>query len=130
MVEEMAVVEAFFEAAAGGDMGRLVALLAPGAVRSVDPRLLPPGAPTVVRGAGPIAEETRYFGDRIAVAVPVLVDGMPGAVIAPGGHPFALIRFRIDSGLVTEFSIEPYAVADSEPNRATASALGEFGSAW
>ncbi|GAA3774056.1 hypothetical protein GCM10022225_72190 [Plantactinospora mayteni] len=46
--------------------------------------------------------------DRIAAAVPVLVEGHPGAVIAPGGHPFALIRIRVHDGLVTSIDIAPY----------------------
>ncbi|GIG93122.1 hypothetical protein Pen02_80580 [Plantactinospora endophytica] len=48
------------------------------------------------------------FVDRIAAAVPVLVEGHPGAVIAPGGHPFAMIRIRGHDGLVTSIDIAPY----------------------
>ncbi|TDE24006.1 sigma-70 family RNA polymerase sigma factor [Actinomadura sp. 6K520] len=102
------IVEAFLAAARGGDIARLVTLMAPDAVRTADSRLLPAGAPGRVRGAVAVAEETRYFTDRIAAAAPVLVAGRPGAVIAPGGHAFALIRFRLGAGLVTEIEITPY----------------------
>ncbi|MDA0566287.1 sigma-70 family RNA polymerase sigma factor [Streptomonospora sp. S1-112] len=102
------VVEAFLAAARGGDIARLTALLAPGAVRRADPRLLPAGAPAEVRGAAAIAEETATFLDRIAVAASVLVGGRPGAVIAPGGHPYALVRFRVAAGRVAEIDIAPY----------------------
>jgi RNA polymerase sigma-70 factor (ECF subfamily) len=106
--EHLEVVEAFLAAARGGDIERLVGLMAPGVVRTVEPRLLPPGARTVVQGAVAVAEETRAFVDRIAAAVPVLVGDRPGAVIAPGGHAYALIRFRIRDGLVSEIDVTPY----------------------
>ncbi|KIQ66691.1 RNA polymerase sigma 70 [Kitasatospora griseola] len=105
---QLLVVEAFLAAARGGDLGRLVALLAPGAVRTADPRLLPPGTPTEVHGADAIATETRAFAARIALAAPLLLDGRPGAVIAPAGRPYALIRLRLDpGGLVTRIEITP-----------------------
>lgn len=107
--EHLELVEAFLAAARGGDLVRLVALMAPDAVRTADPRLLPVGAPAEVRGATAVAEETRTFVDRIAVAVPVLVAGRPGAVIAPGGHPAALIRFDLSAGLVAAIEIMRYA---------------------
>ncbi|MFF2328458.1 MULTISPECIES: sigma-70 family RNA polymerase sigma factor [unclassified Streptomyces] len=103
------IIEAFLSAARGGDLTRLVTLMAPGAVRTTDPRLLPVGAHTEVRGATAVAEETKTFIGRIAATAPVLVAGRPGAVIAPGGHGYALIRFRITSGLITEIEITPYA---------------------
>ncbi|TDB95996.1 sigma-70 family RNA polymerase sigma factor [Actinomadura sp. 7K534] len=102
------IVEAFLAAARGGDIARLVTLMAPDAVRTADPRLLPAGAKGRVSGAAAVAEETRSFIDRIAAAAPVLVAGHPGAVIAPGGHAFALVRFRLGAGLVTEIEITPY----------------------
>ncbi|MEV4714155.1 sigma-70 family RNA polymerase sigma factor [Micromonospora sp. NPDC049374] len=106
--EHVEIIEAFLAAARGGDLTRLVSLLAPDAVRTADRRLLPPGGQTTVHGAAAIADETRAFADRIAAAVPILVAGHPGAVIAPGGHAYALIRFRIDAGLVTRVEITPY----------------------
>lgn len=107
--EAIEIVEAFLAAARNGDVTRLVTLMAPDAVRTADVRLLPAGARTEVRGATAIAEETRTFVDRIAAAAPALVAGLPGAVIAPGGHPYALIGFRIQAGLVTGIDITSYA---------------------
>lgn len=106
--EHFEIIEAFLAAARGGDLTRLVALMAPDAIRTADRRLLPPGGQTAVRGAAAVADETRLFADRIAAAVPLLISGHPGAVIAPGGHPYALIRFRIDAALVTRIEITPY----------------------
>jgi RNA polymerase sigma-70 factor (ECF subfamily) len=89
-------------------MTRLVALMAPDVVRTADRRLLPAGAQTEVRGATAVAEETRSFVDRIAAAAPVLIAGHPGAVIAPGGHAYALIQFRTTGGHITKIEITPY----------------------
>jgi len=103
-----AIVDAFLAAARGGDLNRLIALMAPDVVRTADARLLPDTAPAVVRGAASVAEETRYFLDRIAASVPMVVNGRPGAVIAPGGHPYALLSFRVRDGVVAAIEITPY----------------------
>lgn len=105
---QMEIIDAFLAAARGGDIARLVTLLAPDVVRTADLGFLANGAAPVVRGAWAVAKETRAFVDRIAAAAPVLVEGYPGAVIAPGGHPFALIRIRVHDGLVTSIDITPY----------------------
>lgn len=102
------IIEAFLDAARGGDLTKLVSLMAPDVVRSVDARLLPSGAPTEVQGATAVAEETRSFADRIRASVPLTIDGQVGAVIAPGGHPFAVIRFHIADEVIASFEISPY----------------------
>ena len=102
------IVEAFLTAARGGDIAQLVTLLAPDAVRTAHPRLLPTESPTTVHGADAVAEETKAFIHQIAAAVPVLISGEPGAIIAPGGHPYALINFTINARLITRIDISPY----------------------
>lgn len=113
--DHLDIVEAFLAAARGGDIARLVTLLAPDSVRTADPYLLRSGAPGEVRGAERIAEETRLFADRIAVTATFLLDSGPVAVIAPGGHPFALIRFRVRNRLVTGIDISRYAAGSLSP---------------
>ncbi|MFI1461753.1 sigma-70 family RNA polymerase sigma factor [Nocardia carnea] len=110
------IVEAFLAAARGGDIARLITLMAPDAVRIADPRLLPAGAATEVRGATAVAEETRFFADRIAVTATLLLADRPAAVIAPGGHPFALIRFRIEGRFVREIEISRYTPGTISPS--------------
>ena len=105
-VEQWALVDAFLDAARGGDVERLVRLLAPEAVRTADPSLLPSGAATIVRGAREVAEETRAFADRVAASVAMPVAGAPGAVVAPGGHPLAVIRFAFAGARITELRID------------------------
>ncbi|MFE1078891.1 sigma-70 family RNA polymerase sigma factor [Nocardiopsis alba] len=107
------VVEAFLAAAAGGDVDRMVALMTDDCVRVADTGLLPPGVPTVVTGARSVARETSSFADRIRAAAPMLIDRRPVDVIAPGGHPFAVITIttvgrrvaRIEIGRPPGFSL-------------------------
>ncbi|WP_036527254.1 sigma-70 family RNA polymerase sigma factor [Nocardia sp. CNY236] len=110
--QHLEVVEAFLTAARGGDIDRLVALMAPDAVRTTDSRLLPDGAPQRVRGARAVAEETRSFLDRIRVTDPAVVAGSPGAIIAPGGHPVATIRFDIRDSHIEAIEITAYKPGD------------------
>jgi RNA polymerase sigma-70 factor (ECF subfamily) len=88
---DSAVVDAFLAAAAGGDVDRMLALMTDDCVRAADPALVPPGTPTVVTGASAIAEETTLFADRIRSSTTMLVDSRLAHVIAPGGHPLAVI---------------------------------------
>jgi RNA polymerase sigma-70 factor (ECF subfamily) len=107
--EHFEIIEAFLSAARGGDMTRLITMMAPDVVRTADLRLLPAGVQAEVGGAAAVAEETKFFVDRIAATVPVLIAGHPGAVIAPGGHAYALVHFRTTARLITKIEITPYA---------------------
>ena len=84
--EHLQVVQAFLAASRGGDIAALLDLLAPDVVRRVDRALVPDDVPTEVRGAADVAEETRRFTRRARAGVILLIDGVPGIVIAPGGH--------------------------------------------
>ncbi|MGE2737754.1 hypothetical protein [Mycolicibacterium vaccae] len=93
-------------------MARMVALLAPDCVRVADPALLPAGTAATVRGAATVAEETRLFVVRIAVSTPLRVAGRIVDVIAPGGHPLAVIDTRTDGDVITAITIRPVRRAD------------------
>jgi RNA polymerase sigma-70 factor (ECF subfamily) len=99
------VADAFLAAAAGADFDRMLALMTTDCVRVVDPALVPPGTPAVVTGARAIAEETTLFADRIRARVPMVVDGKPLYVIAPGGRPFATLQIGIEGGRVSRIHI-------------------------
>ncbi|MGE2815153.1 sigma-70 family RNA polymerase sigma factor [Mycobacterium heidelbergense] len=89
------IVEAFLAASRGGDIARLLELLAPGVLRRVDPTLVPGDVPIEVRGAREVAEETRRFALRARAGVVLLIDGAPGVVIAPRGRPQIMLRIGI-----------------------------------
>ncbi|MFG3703851.1 sigma-70 family RNA polymerase sigma factor [Micromonospora sp. NPDC047670] len=112
LVDHARVVDAFLAAARGGDIDRLVALMAPDVVRTVDLDVLPEGAAAAAHGNRAVAEETRHFADRVHASVPMVVDGGPGALIAPGGHPLAVIRFDIRQGAIARISIARYRRTD------------------
>lgn len=100
-----AIVTAFLDAAAGGDFGRMIDLMTDDCVRIVDAALVPPGTPTTVTGASEIARETTSFADRIRASTALVVGGRLVHVIAPGGHPFAIIDVGTRTGQVTRISI-------------------------
>lgn len=100
-----AVVAAFLDAAGGGDLDRMIALMVEDCVRVADADLVPPGTAPTVTGARAIAEETVLFADRIRAAAPLLVDGRPAHVIAPGGHLLALIHVETRASLVSRVTI-------------------------
>jgi RNA polymerase sigma-70 factor (ECF subfamily) len=89
------IVEAFLAASRGGDIATLLELLAPDVVRRVDRALVPGDVPTELRGAGAVAEETRQFTQRARAGVVLLIDGVPGIVIAPRGRAQVLLEIGI-----------------------------------
>lgn len=93
--EHVKIVQAFLAASRGGDIGALLELLAPNVVRRVDRVLVPDDVPTEIRGAKQVAEETRRFALRARFGVVVLVNGVPGIALAPGGHLQALLQIGI-----------------------------------
>jgi RNA polymerase sigma factor (sigma-70 family) len=85
------MVAAFLAASRGGDFGALLALLYPGAVLVADPAAVRMGATSKqwaltaeVRGADAVAATSAGRAEAARLA---LVDGIPGAVWAPGGRP-------------------------------------------
>jgi RNA polymerase sigma factor (sigma-70 family) len=89
------IVEAFLAASRGGDIATLLELLAPDVVRRVDPALVPDDVPTELRGARKVADETRRFAQRARAGAVLLIDGLPGIVIAPRGRPHTLLQIGI-----------------------------------
>lgn len=99
------IVAAFLEAAAGGDMARMLTLMAPGCVRTVDASLVPAGTALTVSGAADVADETQRFAARIRARTPMRVNGRAVYVIAPGGHPIGIVDVATDGAVVTRVAI-------------------------
>lgn len=99
------VVEAFIAASSGGDMQRMLDLMTEDCERVADTTLIPLGTSPVVTGRHNVAKETVLFADRIRVSTPMLVNGHPGYVIAPGGHPLAIINFTTRKSRVAQIDI-------------------------
>jgi RNA polymerase sigma factor (sigma-70 family) len=89
------IVEAFLAASRGGNIAALLELLAPDVLRRVDPALVGAGVPVELRGAREVAEETRLFTRRARAGVVLLIDGVPGVVLAPRGRAQVLLRIGV-----------------------------------
>jgi RNA polymerase sigma factor (sigma-70 family) len=101
------VVAAFVAAARGGRLEDLVHILDPAVTLTTDALLLSPGAPGVVRGADVVASRARGGAQA---AVPMLVDGAPGLVVAPSGRLRLVLAFKVERGRVV--AIEAIAAPD------------------
>lgn len=96
------VVEAFLAASRDGDFAGLVALLDPDAVVLADPVAVEFGATSRVRGAAAVAET---FSGRARTATLALIDGLAGAVWAPGGKPRVVFGFTVEAGRIVEIEL-------------------------
>lgn len=106
------VVSAFVAAARDGDFDQLLTLLDPDVVLRADPAAVEAatanqaaGAPTLsslVRGASTVA---KAFAGRARGAQRALIDGVPGAVWAPGGQPRAVFDFTIVDGTIVAIEV-------------------------
>jgi RNA polymerase sigma factor (sigma-70 family) len=92
------VVTAFLAASRGGDFAALVGLLDPGVALRTDREGVQLGAPEEVLGAHAVA---RVFAEYARGARPALVNGLAGAVWAPGGRPRVAFVFTVADGTIT-----------------------------
>jgi RNA polymerase sigma factor (sigma-70 family) len=102
---QRSVVDAFLEAARGGDIEALVAVLHPDALLRADRGS---GRLRVVRGAEAVARGASTF-QRVAGAgvraEPALVNGAVGIVASQDGAPLAVMGFTIVDGRIAEIDI-------------------------
>jgi RNA polymerase sigma factor (sigma-70 family) len=100
-------VDAFLKAARSGDFGALLQLLDPEVELRADAEVIATAAPYAdngapllqarVRGADAVA---RVFAGRAELAMPALIDGLPGVVYAPGGETVAVYAITIRGGKI------------------------------
>jgi RNA polymerase sigma-70 factor (ECF subfamily) len=97
---QRSVVDAFFAAARDGDFEALAHILDPDVVLRIDGGRLRRSASVVLHGAEAVAAHTTTYSKLHPYVVPALVNGMPGAVIAPHGEPYAVMAFTVRNGKV------------------------------
>ena len=104
------VVDAFLTAARGGDLGRLLALLAPDVVVTGDGEAVAMGTPARLEGRETVAE---FFNGAAKAALSAVVDGRPGAAWMQRGEARVAFDFTVVDGLVTsiEFRADPAVLA-------------------
>lgn len=96
------LVDAFFAAARGGDLGKLAALLDPDVVLRADGGAARPQASAVLHGATAVARRAAMFIRPVFQVHPSLVNGATGAVLTYEVRPVALLGFTIAAGRITE----------------------------
>jgi RNA polymerase sigma factor (sigma-70 family) len=97
------VVEAFLEAARGGDFDRLVTVLASNAVLRAD--LGPARGSAEVRGAEEIARQAVTFS-RFGLAMELArINGAVGVVTREDGKPFSVAGFTVRAGKIVAIDI-------------------------
>jgi RNA polymerase sigma-70 factor (ECF subfamily) len=99
------VADAFLAASRGDDFEGLLAVLDPDVVLRADAGNGPLGPSRLVRGAPEVAAQAHRFARMAQFAHPVLLNGTPGFLVAPGGRPMALIGFAVRDGRITEIDI-------------------------
>jgi RNA polymerase sigma factor (sigma-70 family) len=92
------VVTAFLAASRGGDFAALVALLDPDVALRTDREGVRLGAPAEVLGSQAVAG---VFAEYARGARPALINGLAGAVWAPGGRPRVAFVFTVADGTIT-----------------------------
>lgn len=104
------VVDAFMSAASGGDVSRLLDLLAPDVLLTGDAAAVALGTPPRILGRQDVAA---FFDGAASGALPVLVGGRPGAAWVHRGEPKVAFDFTVVGQAVTriEFRAEPAVLA-------------------
>ncbi|MFC8384279.1 sigma-70 family RNA polymerase sigma factor [Nocardia sp. NPDC057272] len=105
LLAHQTAVTAFVQAAREGDLGGLLAVLAPDVVRTADPAALSPGMALVVRGARAVAEGALALRRRSREAVLVLVDGRPGLVVPGADGPDFVVTFLVRGGRIAAYDV-------------------------
>ncbi|MFC9473658.1 sigma-70 family RNA polymerase sigma factor [Nocardia sp. NPDC056952] len=105
LLAHQTAVTAFVQAAREGDLGGLLAVLAPDVVRTADPAALSPGMALVVRGARAVAEGALALRRRSREAVLVLVDGRPGLVVPGADGPNFVVTFLVRGGRIAAYDV-------------------------
>lgn len=92
-----ALVDAFLTAARGGEFTALLTLLDPDVVMRADNTAVQMGGSREVHGADVVAG---FFSGRAQGALPALIDGIVGAVVAADGQTRLAIGFTIADGRI------------------------------
>jgi RNA polymerase sigma factor (sigma-70 family) len=118
------VVDAFFAAARGGDLGALVSVLHPEVVFRLDAGSRRPALSMALRGADAVAAQTMRglassLGRPGVELHPAVVNGNPGVVATSNGRPLSIIGFVLSAGRIVEID----AVADPDRVQALAAPI-------
>jgi hypothetical protein len=103
--EQRRVLDAFLDAARGGDLQGLLAVLDPDVVLRADAGALA-GMSRIVRGADAVASQAATFSQSGLTNHIVLVNGSIGILSRrPDGRPFSILGFTIAGGRIAAINI-------------------------
>jgi RNA polymerase sigma factor (sigma-70 family) len=119
LARQRGVVDAFFQAARGGDFDGLIAVLDPAVVLRSDYGGRRPAAPKVIHGAAAVAGQALIGAVPGAELHPALINGMAGVVITVRGRPRAVMGFTVADGKIVEIN----AIADPKRVKRIAAAV-------
>ena len=124
LTRQRQVVNAFLQAARGGDFDALVAVLDPNVVLRIDAGASHPAASMVIRGAAAVASQARLglrslFVRSAVELLPTLVNGSAGVVVTLDGQPMTAMGFSVAEGKIVEID----AIADPDRVRRIAAAV-------
>lgn len=110
------VVDAFFAAARSGDFDALVSVLHPDVVLRSDGGTARPQLNLVIHGAEEVAAQARLTSQLAPFVRPVLVNGAPGAVVAPRDRAQVVMAFTVTDGRIVAIDVlaDPERLADLE----------------
>ena len=113
---DAAVVDAFLAAARGGDLRRLLTLLAPDVVVAGDAAAVATGTPERVEGGDAVAA---MFDGAAAAALTTTLDGRPGAAWYHRREARVVFDISVEAGVVTRVDLraEPAVLARVERRR-------------
>jgi len=96
-------VDAFLAAMRAGDFDGLLAVLDPDVVVRAD--VVPPGAPSEIRGARNWARGAVAFSQLARFVQPAIVNGSVGLVFAPGGRLIRALTFNISHARIDQVNV-------------------------
>jgi RNA polymerase sigma factor (sigma-70 family) len=105
LARQREVVEAFFAASRAGDFDALVAVLDPDVVLRADGGAGRPAFSTIIRGGVAVASQARTAKQLAPFVKHALINGTPGAVIAPRDQVVSIMSFVVRGGRITEIHV-------------------------
>lgn len=110
LVRQRRIVDAFFAASRGGDLGALLKVLDPDVTLRIDGGVLRGGSSLALRGADAVAGHTATYSRLYPFVRPALVNGGAGAIVASPGRVLAVMAFTVSDGKILRID----ALADPE----------------
>ncbi|MFJ4655349.1 sigma-70 family RNA polymerase sigma factor [Nocardia sp. NPDC088792] len=104
-LRERRIVRAFLAAARAGDLETLLTLLDPEITIAADRFATPAGTAITISGARTVGQQAVVFAGLSDFGELVVVDGLPGALVAAGPHPPSIMGFVVHGDLITRIDV-------------------------